>query len=382
MSDPPTSDWDPRGASVLQDQRHAYDEMRERCPVAFSEFLGWSFFRYEDVVRVLADPSGYSSATEFRAVPNGLDPPEHGVYRRALERYFGSDRMNGFEPRCRQIAADQLQPLLERGEAEFITELAEPFSLKTLCAFLGWPPELWERIGGWTHGNEQAAFSQDAEAGATLAREFSEHVKATLQARRANAVDESEDITTGLLATEVNRERLSDDDIVSILRTWTAGHGTIAAALGILILHLAEHPDIQEHLRGEPSLLPAAIEEILRIDDPLVANHRTATHDVEIEGRAIPAGEHLSLMWIAANRDHQAFDDPDTVRFDRDPNRGLVFGADIHKCLGAPLARLEMRIAMEELLARTSGIALAGHEPVRRASYPTNGLRTLTLRFT
>lgn len=164
MSDPPTPDWDPREASVLQDQRRAYDEMRVRCPVAFSEFLGWSLFRYEVVVRVLADPSSYSSATQWRAIPNGLDPPEHGVFRRALEPYFGPDRMEAFEPRCRQIAADQLQRLLARDEAGFITEFAEPFSLKTLCAFLGWPPELWERIRGWTHGNQQAAFSEDAEA--------------------------------------------------------------------------------------------------------------------------------------------------------------------------------------------------------------------------
>lgn len=187
-------------------------------------------------------------------------------------------------------------------------------------------------------------------------------------------MDASDDITASLLTTEVNGEPPSDDDIVSILRTWTAGHGTIAAAIGILTLYLAEHPDTQERLRAEPSLLPVAIEEILRIDDPLVANRRTTTRDAEIEGRTIPAGEHLSLMWIAANRDHEAFDHPYTVRFDRDPNAGLLLGAGIHKCLGAPLARLEMRIATEELLARTSSIALAGHEPVRRGRYPTNGL--------
>jgi hypothetical protein len=194
--------------------------------------------------------------------------------------------------------------------------------------------------------------------------------------------DESDDITTGLLATEVNGEPLSDDDIVSILRTWTAGHGTIAAALGILTLHLAEHSEIQEHLRTDPSLLPVTIEEILRIDGPLVANGRTTTRDVEIEGQSIPAQKHLSLMWMSANRDRQAFDNPDTVGFDRDPNAALVFAAGIHKCLGAPLARLEMRIAMEELLARTSSISINGHESVKRVPYSSNRPLSLTVRLT
>lgn len=381
MTHPPTPDWDPRDASVLQDQRHAYDEMRERCPVAYSDFLDWSLFRHEDVIHVLADPGTYSSATKRRAIPNGMDPREHGLYRRALDPNFGLDRMAAFEPRCRQIAVDLLQPLIAQGEAEFITEFAEPFPLKALCTFLGWSPALWERIRGWTHGNQQAAFSRDAAGGAILARAFSDHVKATLEDRRAGLVDAGDDISLGLLRTEVNGERLSDDDIVSILRTWTAGQGTIAAALGILTLYLVEHADVQERLRGEPSLLPAAIEEILRSDDPLVANRRTTTRDVEIGGRTIPAGEHLSLMWIAANRDHRAFDDPDTVHLDRDPSANVVFGAGIHQCQGAPLARLEMRLAMEELLARTSGIASVSHQPPERVVYPSNGLLALTVRF-
>ena len=381
MSDKPAADWDPRDIAVLRDQRLAYDAMRERCPVAYSEFLNWSLFRHEDIVAVLADPETYSSASKHRAVPNGLDPPEHALYRRVLEPYFVPEQMTAFEPQCRRIAVDLLQMMPARDEAEFVIEFAQPFTLKTLCAFLGWPPETWEELRDWTHGNQEAAFSRDREAAAALARAFAGYVNEALRVRREAEVHASDDVTASLMVTEIEGETLSDEEIVSIVRNWTAGHGTVAAALGILVLYLAEHPDAQQRLRGEPALLPAAIDEILRADGPLAANRRTATRDVEIEDRQIGAGEKLSLIWIAANRDGRAIDDPDAVRFDRDPDANLVFGAGIHDCLGAPLARLAMRVAMEELLARTTTIELSGTEPPRRAVYPSNGLLEMPVRL-
>lgn len=381
MSQRITPDWDPKEQSTLEDQRRAYDEMRERCPVAYSEFLGWSLFRHADIEDVLADPETFSSATPRHAIPNGMDPPEHTRYRGALEPYFTAERLAAFEPRSREIAGEHVQGLLGQTNADFVAEFAQPFSLKTLCAFLGWPPETWERARGWTHGNQQAAFSRDREAGAALARAFSDYVKSTLQDRRDGKVADSDDVTTALMATEVDGEPLSDDGIVSILRTWTAGHGTVAAALGILALHLAENPQMQQQLRDQPELLPAAIDEILRVDDPLVSNRRTTTREVEIGDRTIGAGEHLSLIWIAANRDGRAFDNPDAVRIDRDASENLVFGGGVHYCLGAPLARLELRVGLEELLARTTSIELAGDAAPSRVTYPSNGLVELDLRF-
>lgn len=381
MSDKPTPDWDPRDAVVLRDQRSAYDGMREHCPVAYGDFLDWSLFRHETIDGVLADHQTYSSASRHRAVPNGLDPPEHTRYRRVLEPSFAPERMAAFEPGCRRIAIDLVQALLAREEAEFVTAFAQPFPLKTHCAFLGWPPETWEDLRGWTHGNQEAAFSRDRKAGSALAGEFAGYVAEALKVRREGGVDANDDLTARLMATKVEGAPLSDEEIVSLLRNWTAGQGTVAAALGILVLYLAEHPDEQRRLRREPALLPAAIDEVLRADGPLVANRRTTTHDVEIEGRTIGAGGKLSLMWIAANRDGRVFDDPDAVRFDRDPSANLVFGAGIHDCLGAPLARLEMRVAIEELLARTATIELGSAEPPRRAVYPSNGLLTMPVRL-
>jgi cytochrome P450 len=372
-------DWDPRDPAVQADQRGAYDEMRERCPVAYSEFLGWSLFRHEDVADVLGDPETYSSASRHVAIPNGMDPPLHGLYRAALAPHFGADPIAALEPRCRQIATDLLGPILAGGEAEFIDAFATPFPLKTLCAFLGWPEELWECLGGWTHGNLEAAFSGDRAAGQALTRLFSEHVRANLEAHRS-APSATGDVTDGLLATSVGGTRLDDEQIVSILRNWTAGHGTVSAGLGILVLHLAEQPELQQWLRSDPTRIPAAVELILQADDPLVANRRTTTRAVEIGGRTVPEGASLSLMWIAANRDPRASKDPEPTKPRRGLDGSLVWGRGIHLCLGAPLARLEMRVALEELLACTERFELTTEAP-RRSVYPSDGLVTLGLQF-
>jgi cytochrome P450 len=352
--------------------------MRERCPVAYSDFMGWSIFRHQDIVEVLRDPRTYSSASRHVAVPNGMDPPIHTAHRAALAPHFVDEQMRRLEPRSRQIAAELVDDILAKGEADVVGDFAEPFALRTLCTFLGWPEELWESLGGWTHGNQQAAFTRDPAAGRALAKLLAEHVRSNLDAHRRTRRDVP-DVTDLLLATEVDGALLDDDAIVSVLRNWIAGEGTVAGGLSLLILHLVHEPRLQERLRQDPSLIPSAVEEILRVDDPLVANRRTTTGEVQIGGRTIPAGDNLTLMWIAGNRDPRAFDDPEAVRLDRDLSRSLVWGHGIHLCLGAPLARLQLRVALEELLARTDQVQLAG--TVRRSVYPSDGLAEFQLRL-
>src|SRR5690625_4566241 len=169
-------------------------------------------------------------------------------------------------------------------------------------------------------------------------------------------------------------------EIVSILRNWTVGElSTIAASAGIMAHYLAEHPELQDRLRARPQDLPAAIDEMLRIHPPLIANRRVATRDVELGGRQIPAGDRLTVIWASANRDEQVFGDPDEFRLDRDPADNLLYGAGIHVCPGAPLARLEMRVFLEELLAATTAIELVPGEAPVRAAYPASGFTTLPL---
>jgi cytochrome P450 len=244
---------------------------------------------------------------------------------------------------------------------------------------MGWPVEDWNRISGWTHGNLEAAFRSDREAGARLAREFAAYVTDILRARRAEG--SSSDLMSHLVHVTVHDDALDDEQIVGLLRTWTAGHGTVAAALGIVIRHLAEDVELQDRLRSEPEVIEPAIWEILRSDGPLVSNTRTATRDVEIGGQAIRAGERISLMWIAANRDPAAFTDPEQVIVDRGVEDNLLFGAGIHRCLGEPLAILNVRVAVEELLEQTARFELVAPSRPSRNVYPSNGLRELPLRL-
>lgn len=370
------ADWNPRDSGVLADQRRAYDDMRNRCPVAHSEFLAWSLFRHEDVAAVLGDPETYSNVSKFPAIPNGMNPPVHGRYREALDVLFDQDQMDRL---AREIATSLLAPMLAAGEVEFVNDFGTPFSLKSLCAVLGWPEHQWECLGGWAHDSQVDAFERVPGAGKALASLFSEHVKANLELHRASP-DNNGDATNALLAMKVDQMSLDDDQIVTILRNWTAGHGTVVAGLSIVVLHLAQKPELQSRLRNDPSLIPAAIEEIMRVDGPLVANTRTTTREVEIGGKEIPKDERLTLMWIAANRDPHAFEDPDAIKIERDNGKSMVWGQGIHLCQGASMARLEMRVAIEELLARTEHFECADDEP-RRAVYPSNGLATLSLRI-
>lgn len=380
MNAHPTPDWNPRATAVLEDQRQAYDDARERCPVAYDEFLGWSLFRHDDIVRVLADPDTYANASAHRAVPNGMDPPEHTRYRHLLEAYFGPAQLTALEPRCRSIAANLAQALQARGEVELVTEFAQPLSFQTLCAFVGWPAETWQSLRDWTDRNQRAALHPDAATGAALAQEFAGYATGNLQTRQEAAHEPGDGAITGLMAAAPDGTALDDQDITSILRNWTASHGTLTAGIGIIAWHLATRPELQDTLRQQPALVARAVEEILRADGMLVANRRITTRTVEIQGRTIPAGENVSLNWIAANRDARTFDDPDAVHLDRDQADNLLFGAGIHNCVGAPLARLELRVAVEELLEHTTMITLAGTTPGRDA-YPSNGFRALPLHL-
>jgi hypothetical protein len=379
MTEEQHEDWNPLAASVLKDQRQAYDQMREKCPVAHSKFLDWSLFRHADIAAVLDDPATFINMARFPAIPNGLNPPVHGPWNAAVGAFFGAEQMTLMEPRARQISSQLLAPLCANDEVEFIADFTTPYAMKTQCALLGWPEQQWQSLADWVHGNYQVALSGDAVAGKELAERFAAQVKSNLDLHRA-APHAAADATDGLLQTEVNGKRCSDEEITSILRNWVAGHGTTVDALGIVLLHLARHAALQQRLRQTPALVPAAIEEILRVDGPLVANRRTTTREVTIQGRVIPKDASLSLMWIAANRDPAAFTDADAVKLERGTDAGMVWGRGIHFCLGAPLARLEMRVALEELLARTTLFELAGAVPPRKV-YPGNGVSELLLRL-
>lgn len=187
-------------------------------------------------------------------------------------------------------------------------------------------------------------------------------------------------MTDRLRRSKVQDRLLSDEEIVSILRNWTAGEvGTIAASVGILLHFLAENDEILQQVRAAPEKLPEAIDEILRLHGPLVANRRVARCPVNIGGREIPEGARLSVLWISANRDATVFEDARQFRWGRDQSKNLLYGAGIHVCPGAPLARLELRVIMEEILRSTDRLQLSD-TPVK-AAYPASGYARLMLNW-
>lgn len=262
MSNSPQPDWNPTAPEVLRDQRTAYDEMRRRCPVAYSELMGWSLFRHEDVTRVLLDHETFSSAvSQHLNVPSGMDQPEHTGYRRIIEPYFSARRMGAFEAACRDIASKLVQGLSSRPQVEFMAETALPFAVQVQCAFLGWPTALQEPLVQWTRRNHEAILAQDRKAMSEIALEFEGMIDDLLETRLQAGASPETDLTAALMHEKVWGRALSNEEIASILRNWTVGEiGTISAAVGILAHYLAEHAELQKQLRAKPELLPSAID--------------------------------------------------------------------------------------------------------------------------
>lgn len=372
-------DWNPHSHEVSSDQIAAYDAMREQCPVAYSDYLWWSLFRHADVVRVLQDHTRFSNAaSNHLSIPNAMDPPEHTPYRQIIERYFRDEPMQAFEPVSRAIAQALVAEQPRDQTFELMANFAQPFALRMQCAFMGWPDSLHEPLRQWIAKNHLATRAGDRSAMAQIAVEFDGHIKQQIVLRRDAGEQAPDDVTNRLVHEHIHGRPMSDEEIVSIVRNWTVGElGTIAASVGILVHYLAAHPALQSELRLQPGKLPPAIDEILRIHAPLIANRRVTTCPVEIGGRTLDAGERLTLIWAAANRDEAVFGDPDTFDPERNGANNLLYGSGVHVCPGAPLARLELRVIVEALLAGTSVIVLGGKVAPERASFPASGFVSL-----
>ncbi|WP_337183719.1 cytochrome P450 [Shinella sp.] len=374
-------DWDPRSPEVLADQIGAYDRMRETCPVAYSDYLGWSVFRHEDVLRILGDHETFSNVvSRHPSVPNGMDPPEHTLYRRMIEPYFAPERIAAFAPVFRGIARGLVDHLGRNPSCDVIREFAEPYAVRIQCGFLGWPESLHAPLMQWVYRNRAATLARDPEAMAAVALEFDSHIRAQLEVRERAGADATDDLTTCLLRQTVGGRRLDHAEIVSILRNWTVGElGTIAACVGIILHFLAGRPDVQQRLRGDRAGLAPAIDEMLRLHGPLISNRRVATRAVTVGGQPLGAGDRITVLWASANRDGAVFADAEEFHPGRDQSQNLLYGAGIHVCPGAQLARMQLNIVLDELLDGLPPFSLLpGAEPVR-AVYPASGFSSLFL---
>ncbi|WP_245703270.1 cytochrome P450 [Raineyella antarctica] len=371
-----SADWDPGSPDVHRDQRVAYDRQRTTCPVAHDGSGTWTLFAHGDVVAAANDAKTFSSRVSSHLnVPNGMDGDEHAAYRGIVERYMGPDRVEALAPTCHAIAADVIAST-PRHEVFRAVTLGARFAVRAQSAWLGWPAQLEDTLVEWMADNHAATRSGDHVLTAQVAQRFDTIIRSLIDRARRTPGD---DVTTQLLAERVDGRHLTEEEVVSILRNWTAGDlGSIAVSLGVVVHFLASHPDLQHQLRtaavaGDRPVLEAAVEEILRIDDPFVANRRLATVDVEVAGRTIRAGERVVLNWTAANRDPAVLGDPDAYDPPAHAADNLVFGTGPHACPGRALSLMELAVATSELLVATSRIEHAPGQEAVRETPPVGG---------
>lgn len=383
-------DWESRADDVQKDQIASYDAMRAKCPVAHDEFMGYSLFKNEDVKFALAHPEIFSNRVSTRhiAVPNGMDQPEHTPFRAINDRYFTPERMQEFEPKIRTEVKSLVEDLPRGEDTDIMSEFAKLYAVRIQNAFMGWPACLEQPLIEWMEKNRAATLRRDRQEIEKVALEFDGYIQDLLRLRKEAGAQAPKDITTELLHDLIDLSAISpgedqrtmtDEELVSLIRNWTVGElSTVSACAGIIVNFLGKNPQEAQRLRENPSEIPAAVEEIMRLEDPLVTNRRLTTQDVEVGGRTIPAGSRVTINWTSANRDEDAFEKATEYHPDRNQDNNLVYGAGIHVCPGAPLARLELRILVEELLAATESIEV---KTTKNSVYPVVGYSQVVAVF-
>lgn len=371
-----------------------YDQLRGAAPVFQEPRSGhWMLFDYESVKRALNDADAFSSVVAPGASRTSKwlifsDPPRHTRLRGLVTRAFTPRAVAALEPRIRELSRGLLDGATERGEMDLVADYAVPLPLMVIAEMLGAPVADLPRFRRWTDAMvaiahtvaDDAAAARAVEGFVAAHDEMAAYLPALLDERRRAPRD---DLLTRLVEVEMDGERLAEEDILGFFQLLLlAGHETTANLVSNAVLSLVEHPDQLARLRAAPERIPAAVEEVLRYRSPVQAVFRVTRREVEMRGRAIPAGR-LVLAWIgAANRDPAHFAEPARFDVDRDPNPHVAFGHGIHFCVGAALARIEGRVALTHLLARMDEIELAGGgawEP--REGFHVHGPTRLPIRF-
>jgi cytochrome P450 len=346
----------------------AYDDLRRASPVlrAPAPFHAWLVFDYTGVKRVLEDHQTFSSRVP--APRNWLaffDAPQHTLQRALISRAFTPRMIAALEPRIRELSRGLLDAVQPRGRMDLVSEYAVPLPRMVIAGMVGIPPADWPLFRSWSETILRLSYSRsggpEAEASvldfAAVTAEMSGYLADLIQLRREQPAD---DLLTRLLAAEVDGTRLSHEEILGFVQLLVvAGQETATDLIDNAVLSLGENPDQMGRLRAHPGLLGSAIEEVLRYRSPLQWVMRTAREDVSLHGVRIPRGALVLPMIGSANRDPGVFPAPHTFDIARDPNPHLAFGQGIHACLGAPLSRMEARIALTDMLARFPRLELA-----------------------
>lgn len=342
---------------ILSRWPERWDELREQSRVFRSDIAPWDLWfllRYEDVAEAFGDPTRFSSRQTLyhvedthRWIPSGVDPPEHTFYRQVLNPLFGRGAIERMENDIRACMRGLVEPIGSAGRCDFMTEVALRYPTAVYMQTMGMPLGDLGVFLGWAERllHTSAADDPDGSIRADAARTVYRYTRSLVGQRREEPGD---DVVSALLAVELDGRSLSDNEIVEIgYLLFTAGMDTVAGTLGYMFAHLARHDDLRRTIVEQPDQIPVAVDELLRLYG-IASMARVVQHDTEIAGCPVRAGDRLVLVTSAANRDPRRFELADECVPGRGQNRHLTFGAGIHRCLGAHLARTEIRIALEE----------------------------------
>jgi len=358
----------------------------------------YSVFRYVDVQAILRDFETWSSEFPARIFGNadgapppsmlGTDPPAHTRLRSLVNKAFTPRIVQRLEPRMREVSERLLDAAVEAGEVDLVQALTYPLPVTMIAEIIGVPPEDRERFKQWSD-----------RAVSALGTGFFAGMSQERMARRVRLLDEMrgyfvplaerrrseprEDLLSGLVAAEHEGSKLDHEEMLSMLvLLLVAGNETTTTLIGNAVLELLAHPDEEKRLRDDPRLLPTAVEEVLRFSSPVQFDPRRATRPVELCGQRIEPDEFVFCWLGSANRDAAVFEEPDRFDVARERNPHLAFGFGTHYCLGANLARLEARVALETLLRRTRRFERVGDEPLPLHQSPVfRAVTSLPLRL-
>jgi cytochrome P450 len=388
-------DYDIFDPEYVADPAPTWAELRRHCPVPHTERWGgsWMPVRYEDVSAVAHDVEHFSSTEvtvtpperegrypeleDVKAPPITSDPPEHQWARRLILPAFSPKSVARYEPVTRELCARLVEGMLGDGRGDAAAGYAQQIPVRVIATMLGIPDTMSDTFTGWVRGVLELGL-QDPDLRAESFFAITNYFLEQVAERRAHP---GTDLISELLAAEVDGRPVPEHHVVGTCNLiLIAGIDTTWSAIGSSLWHLATHPDDRRRLVAEPELLPVAVEELLRSYSP-VTMARIVKQEVEVAGRRMCPGERVLLSFPAANRDPEVFPDPDDVVLDRAQNRHIAFGTGIHRCAGSNLARMELRVALEEWLRRVPEFSLEDPAAVTWAGGQVRGPRHLPVVF-
>jgi hypothetical protein len=398
---PPVVDWatdfDHTDSEWVADPYPIWDKLRRTCPVAHSDRYGgtWLPVRHEDIAAVAYDTDHFTSrsvvVSEVRPGPDdppapmGLappitsDPPFHALARRLLLPAFSPKAIANLEPLTRDLCRELLDATAGSAQLDAAVDYARHIPLRVIIGMLGFPQEDAEIFRRFIRMVlEDVDQSEEERQEVIVGGEIDEYIDAQIAEHQAHPRD---DLTSFLLEAELDGSKLEPEHVRgTMVLLMIAGIDTTWSAIGASIWHLAQHPADLRRMVAEPDLMPSAVEELLRAYAP-VTMARLVARDVELQGCPMKEGDWLLLPFPSANRDPEVFPDADEVVLDRTENRHAAFGLGIHRCLGSNLARMELRVALEEWLARHPAFELVDPELVTWSAGQVRGPRTLPVRI-